>query len=93
MVAVHTPIHVTHDSDLAQLLDQANEQPVLLEKDGVVYRLSIADPDDLWAGYDPERLRATVMRMAGSLSEEEGERIKALIYRGREEGTGPIDRR
>ncbi|HEY7031291.1 MAG TPA: hypothetical protein VH482_08200 [Thermomicrobiales bacterium] len=92
MVATHKPIHVTDESDLVQLLDRAVAEPVLLERDGVLYRLSLADPDDLWAGYDPERMRATVMRMAGSISEEEGERIKALIYRGREEGTRPIDR-
>jgi hypothetical protein len=92
MVAVHEPIHISDETDLVQLLDRAGEQPVLLERDGVVYRLSLADPDDLWAGYDPERLRATVTRMAGSISEEERERIKALIYRGREEGTRPIDR-
>jgi hypothetical protein len=92
MVAVHTPIHITDESDLAQLLDRAGEQPVLLEKDGVVYRLSLADPDDLWAGYDPERSRRILSELAGSITPEEGERIKELIYRGREEGTRPTNR-
>jgi hypothetical protein len=92
MVAMHTPIKVTDESDLDHLLDRAAAEPILLERDGVVFRLSVADPDDLWAGYDPERLRATVYRLAGSISQEEGERIKALIYRGREEGTRPINR-
>jgi hypothetical protein len=92
MVAAHEPIKVTAESDLVQLLDRAVAEPVLLEKDGIVYRLSVADPDDIWAGYDPQRLRETVYRMAGSISEEEGERIKALIYRSREEGARPPDR-
>jgi hypothetical protein len=92
MVATHKPIKITEESDLVQLLDRAVTEPVLLEREGVVFRLSVADSDDLWAGYDPDRLRATVLRMAGSISAEEAERIKALIYRGREEGTRPIDR-
>ncbi|MEA2514642.1 MAG: hypothetical protein QOJ59_4129 [Thermomicrobiales bacterium] len=93
MVATRKPITVSDESNLTELLDEAAVEPVLLEKNGVLYRLSVAtDTDDLWSNYDPERLRATVLRMAGSISPEEGERIKALIYRGREEGTRPIDR-
>ncbi len=49
--------------------------------------------EDLWAGYDPERLRATVREVAGTLTPEEGERLKESIRRGREEGTRPHDRR
>jgi hypothetical protein len=93
MVAERKPIHVTTESDLIHLLDDAAEEPVLLERDGIVYRLARADEvADIWADYDPERVRATIRRMAGSISEEEAERIKALIRRGRDEGTRPIDR-
>jgi hypothetical protein len=92
MVATRKPIAVTDESNLVQLLNDATLNPVLLEKNGVVFRLSLADPNDLWAGYDPDRARDTIGRMAGSISREEAERIKALIYRGREEGTRPPDR-
>ena len=36
MVATHKPIKVTAESDLIRLLDQAANEPVLVEKDGVV---------------------------------------------------------
>jgi hypothetical protein len=54
--------------------------------------LVIRDPDDPWAGYDPEKVRAGPRKFAGMISPEEAERIKERIYRGREEGTRPLDR-
>jgi hypothetical protein len=93
MVAAHKPIKVTEGSDLVQLLDRAVAEPVLLEKDGIVFRLSRADEiEDIWAGYDPERVRAGLRAMSGIISAEEAERMKALVYRGREEGTRSPDR-
>jgi hypothetical protein len=93
MVAARKPIKVTPESDLIRLLENAAEEPLLLEKDGVVYRLSVAETtDDLWAGYDPERSRRILREMAGSITPEEGERIKELIYRGREQGTRDANR-
>jgi hypothetical protein len=93
MVAQRKAIKVTPESDLIHLLDDAAEEPLLLEKDGVVFRLSVADnTDDLWAGYDPERTRRILREMAGSISQEEAERIKALIRKGRDEGTRPANR-
>jgi excisionase family DNA binding protein len=50
------------------------------------------DPDDLWAGYDPEAVRQVLREFAGTITEEEGEaRIKAL-YEAREAGTRPATR-
>jgi hypothetical protein len=43
--------------------------------------------DDLWANYDPKKLRAALRAVAGMLTPDEGERLKELIYRGREVGT------
>ncbi len=83
-------IKVDPDSALARALDEAATS-VVLERNGVRYRVS-PEADDPWAGYDPERVRAGLRRFAGTLSREEGERIKELIYRGREEGTRPLDR-
>lgn len=50
-------IKVTPGGELARLLDAAAVAPVLLEKDGVRYRLSVEENEDIWAGYDPEQVR------------------------------------
>ena len=84
-------IKVTPETSVGHLLDEADAAPVVLEANGTRYRL-VREPDDPWTSYDPERVRAGLRRFAGTLSLEEGERIKALIYRGREEGTRPLDR-
>ncbi len=83
-------IKVDPDSELAHALDEA-ATPVVLERDGVRYRLS-REEDDPWAHYDPAKLRAALRQVAGTITPEEGERLKELIYRGREEGTRPPDR-
>jgi hypothetical protein len=90
MVAVHKTIKVTPESNLDDVLEAAASEPVVLDKDGMRFRLT--REDDIWTGYDPERLRATVREMAGSISVEEAERIKRLIYQGREGGTRPANR-
>ena len=92
MATATDTIKVTESTDWPRLLDEAASAPVRLERDGVVYRLTREEDDDIWAGYDPERVREGLRLFAGTLTPEEGERLKALIYRAREEGTRPIDR-
>ena len=91
MAAAMRTITIDPESELGKALAEADDTPVVLALDGARFRVSRSD-DDLWADYDPERVRDGLRRFAGTLSPEEGERIKALIYRGREEGTRPIDR-
>lgn len=83
-------INVEPESELDHLLDEASKAPVILARNGVRYRLSIED--DPWANYDPEAVRKAIRAMAGTITPEEGERLKAEIYRAREEGTRPINR-
>ncbi len=90
MAITHKTVRVTEQTDLPELLDDAAKEPVILERGGERFRLSRAD--DLFADYDPERVRDGLRRFAGTISPEEGERLKALVYRGREEGTRPPDR-
>lgn len=87
-----TPPTITIDpeSDLGRAIDEANGEPVVLVQRGRRFRVT-RDPDDPWARYDPEKVRAGLRKFAGMLSPEEGERIKETIYRGREEGTRPLD--
>ena len=46
-------IIVAPGTELARLLDDAASSPVLLEKDGELYRLNRAEEEDVWASYDP----------------------------------------
>lgn len=84
-------IQVEPGSELARALKDLDAGAVVLESDGIQYRLMKIDVDP-WADYDPERVRAGLRKFAGSITREEAERIKESIYRGREEGTRPIDR-
>lgn len=88
---LHEPktIHVDPNSELSHLLDEAADQPVVLERNGKRYRIS--REDDRWASYDPEAVREAMRAMAGTITPEEGERRKAELYRAREEGTRPLD--
>ncbi|MCC6619013.1 MAG: hypothetical protein IT341_08235 [Chloroflexi bacterium] len=83
------PIRVLPDSDLARLLDAAARAPVLLEKEGVLYRVSRVEADSAIAAYDPAAVRASIQAAAGLLTPADAERLKAGIYQAREEGTRP----
>lgn len=84
-------IKVDPDSELAHALEDTNVRTVVLESKGTRYSVKRSD-EDPWANYDPEKVRAGLKRFAGILTREEAERMKELVYRGREEGTRPIDR-
>jgi hypothetical protein len=84
-------ITIDPDSELGRALDETNGAPVVLLRGKERFRV-IRDPEDPWAHYDPERVRAGLRKFAGIITPEEGERIKEAIYRGREEGTRPLDR-
>jgi hypothetical protein len=84
-------ITIDPDSELGRALGDTNISAVVLERNGARF-LVTRDPDDPWADYDPEALRAALRAVAGTLTPDEGERLKELVYRGREEGTRPIDR-
>ena len=83
-------IHVSDDSELAHLLERADTTPLRLEKNGVVYR--VTREDDLWAGYDPEKVRAAVRAAAGSWGDLDTDTMIEDLYRAREEGSRPSDR-
>src|SRR5262249_52613692 len=84
-------ITIDPDSELGRALDESRDEPVVLVRGSSRFRVT-RDPDDPWAAYDPEKVRAGLRRFARTLPPDEGERIKDLISRGREEGTRPITR-
>ena len=72
-------IHVEPGSALDRALDEAGEAVIELERRGVRYRVTrletpaeghevvLANEHDLWAGYDPARVRAGLRQSAGAL--------------------------
>lgn len=93
MVAAHKTVKVTPESTIDELLADADEGPISLERNGAVYRLSREIPgDDIWVGYDPERARQVLDDVAGLFRDIDVDRWIAQIYEAREKGTRPIDR-
>jgi hypothetical protein len=84
-------IHLDPNSELARALSSSKNESVYLDSNGKRFRV-IRVEDDLWKDYDPEAVRKALQEVAGTLSPEEGERMKELIYRARDEGTRPIER-
>lgn len=91
MASEPTTITVDPESELGRALEHVEESPIVLVRNGFRYRVT-RDPDDPWANYDPEKVREGLRKVAGLITEEEADRIKERIYRGREEGTRPLDR-
>jgi hypothetical protein len=84
-------IEIDPESELGKALEIGDIGRIVLEREGERFYVS-RDPTDPWATYDPERVRAGLRKYAGMISEEEGERMKEVICRGREEGTRPLER-
>ncbi len=86
-------IDINPESELAAGIEtaEAEKRPIVLDKKGVRYRV-IREADDIWAGYDPDAVIAGMDAAAGSISPEEAERLKRIVYEGREAGTRPITR-
>jgi hypothetical protein len=87
-------IRITEHTTLGEVLGEAATTPLLLEKNGDLYQLDRVQkqPEDIFAGYDPQAARAGMQAAAGSWSDIDAETLKAYIYRAREEGTRPLNR-
>ncbi|HEY7060729.1 MAG TPA: hypothetical protein VII06_04565 [Chloroflexota bacterium] len=93
MAAEPQTIKVTGDVRVADLLEQADKAPLVLENNGVRYRLSREDQEeDIWAGYDPEKARAALDETIGSWADLDVDAIIENVYRWRREGSRPPDR-
>jgi hypothetical protein len=74
-------VHVTPDSEIARLLDEVGDRPVLLEKNGELYRLS--KEEDIWANYDPQRARLALEKSAGAFRHMDREELLNDIHLAR----------
>ncbi len=82
-------IKVIPGGEIDQLLGDAGTTPVLLDRRGVYYRLTIEQDDDIWAGYDPAAALKVLGETAGSWSDIDADALIADVYRWREQGTRP----
>ncbi len=86
-------VHVKPGSELARLLDEADVAPLILERNGERYRLNREEEkEDIWAGYDPEKVRKALAETAGSWADIDTDALIADIHRAREEGSRPANR-
>lgn len=88
------PIKVTSESDLMDLLDEADSSsPVLLERRGVVYQLSAVDKsEEVDVEWDAEAVRRNLDETLGSWADLDIDKVIEHVYRARREGSRePID--
>jgi hypothetical protein len=92
-------IDVRPDSEVADVLRQAKDEPLVLVLNGTRFRvqaerLSQDDLTDkeLWSDYDPESVLEGLRAAAGSWKDIDGEKLKQDIYRWRREGSRPFDK-
>lgn len=78
-------IKVKPGSELALLLEEADQAPLLLEKDGVLYHLTASDQEDIWADYDPKRVKVGLKKSAEALSDVDTEQLLDDIHQSREQ--------
>lgn len=71
--------HIDETTNLASLLDEASRSPVLLERNGTIFRLSQTELDDVWAGYDTQAVKAALRQSAGAFSRVDAEALKRDI--------------
>ncbi len=86
-------VKVTSESDPHALLDEAKEAPVLLEREGVIYRLGREDEQDsIDYEPDPERVRRMLDATVGSWADLDIDEVIRGVYEAREAGSRPPDR-
>jgi len=85
---IERTITVLPNSELTALLNEARQASVVLEGEGVRYRL-VREDTDPFEHYDAATVQRS-LRSAGRISPEEAARLKAAVQAGREEGTRPL---
>jgi hypothetical protein len=84
MSAIEKTIPIKPDSEIAQLLKRAAEEPALLEVNGTRFRVE-SEESDLFANNDPERALAALDRAAGSWKGIDAEALIAELRAQRDQ--------
>lgn len=85
-------IKVSREGELSRLIDEAAAAPLLLEKDGVLYRLHREEKTSGQNGYDAEKVKAALTQTAGTWADIDADALIAALYRARAAGSRPDDR-
>ena len=80
-------INVAPESELGRLLAEIGAAPVILDRDGERYVLAREDAHDIWAGYDPEKVRQALLQSAGALADIDRESLLSDIHAAREQNS------
>lgn len=83
MARASITIKIDPASELARALADADEA-VVLESDGTRYRVE-REMDDIFANYDPERVRAALRQSVGALAGVDTESLKRDLRAQREQ--------
>ncbi len=81
-------VEIESDSELAKALAAAGKKPVTIVSNGRRFVAS-RDPFDPVRDNHPEAFQEALRAVVGTLTPEEGKRLKRDIYRWREEGSKP----
>jgi hypothetical protein len=90
MVANRTRVRVTPETDFPTLLDDAEDGPILLERNGKFFSLILVD--DISYEPDPDRVRRILAATAGSWADIDVDRVIEDIYEARRLGSWPSER-
>ena len=80
-------INVAPESELGRFLEEIGVAPVILDRDGERYVLAREDAHDLWAGYDPEKVRQALLQSADALGGIDRESLLSDIHAAREQNS------
>jgi hypothetical protein len=70
-------------------IDEAPNESTQPDESPEAPRLRVVQGDDIWAGYDPEKVRAALEKFIGSWSDVDTEEMKETLRRARDEGSKP----
>jgi hypothetical protein len=90
MATIPKTVRVTAETALAELLDEAAREPIILERDGERFRLSRDEGIDYEP--DPEYVRKMLAATAGIWADLDIDTMIREIYEAREAGSRPLDR-
>jgi hypothetical protein len=85
------PIKVTADTRLTDVLARVRTDSIVLDSNGVRYRLG-RETEDIWTSYDPAKMKAALATYGGSWSDIDADKAIEDIYRARLEGSRPAIR-
>ena len=80
-------INVAPESELGRLLAEIGAAPVILDRDGERYVLAREDAHDIWADYDPEKVRQALLQSAGALAGIDRKSLLSDIHAAREQNS------